>query len=287
MISNALLSVVLLFGGFVWVAPGSAADAKPAWQLTWEKTVAAAKKEGRLNFYVGRYGSETLLNEFRKEFPEIKIVSTNGAGNSLGTRIVAEARAGNIVADLYSGGAVTNFEFLYKGKVLDSIKSALMLPEVLDESKWYGGKHRYNDPEQQHVFIYIANPTSASIYYNTSYGQSQGFQIVLGSSPAQVERQIRLPRADRNWHRAVAAVFLLSSGARAGVFAQAICRSAAGLFERPPPDDRLAGPGKIRACAWAAAIRKRPTSRDCRWMIWTWSIGRKARIFLPAAVLSV
>ena len=53
-----------------------AADNKPAWQADWDKTVAAARKEGRLNFYVGRYGSEKLLNEFRKEFPEIKIVST-------------------------------------------------------------------------------------------------------------------------------------------------------------------------------------------------------------------
>jgi len=176
MIPKALLSFVLLFGGFVWVARGSAADAKPAWQLAWEKTVAAAKKEGRLNFYVGRYGSEPLLNEFRKEFPEIKIVTVNGAGNSLGTRIVAEARAGATVADLYSGGAVTNFEILYKGKVLDSLKAALILPEVLDESKWYGGKHRYNDQEQEHVFIYIANPTSASIYYNTSLVNPKDFK---------------------------------------------------------------------------------------------------------------
>src|SRR5262245_57173345 len=115
-----------------------AADAKPSWQASWENTVAAAKKEGRLNFYVGRYGSEPLLNEFRKEFPEIKIVSTNGTGNSLGTRVVAEGRAGNMLADLYSGGSVTNFEFLYKGKILDSIRSALILPENLDEAKWYG-----------------------------------------------------------------------------------------------------------------------------------------------------
>src|SRR4030095_6785304 len=115
-----------------------AAEAKPASQVTWENTLAAAKKEGRLNFYVGRYGSEPLLNEFRKEFPEIKIFSTNGTGNSLGTRIVAEARAGSVLADLYSGGAVTNFEILYKGKVLGSLKSALILPEILDESKWYG-----------------------------------------------------------------------------------------------------------------------------------------------------
>ena len=72
------------------------------------------EKGGALNFYVGRYGSEKLLNEFRKEFPEIKIVGTNGAGNSLGTRIVSEARAGKVLADLYSGGAVTNYEILYK-----------------------------------------------------------------------------------------------------------------------------------------------------------------------------
>ena len=123
-----------------------AAEANPASQVTWENTLAAAKKEGRLNFYVGRYGSEPLLNEFRKEFPEIKIFSTNGTGNSLGTRIVAEARAGSVLADLYSGGAVTNFEILYKAKVLGSLKSALILPEILDESKWYGGKHCYNDP---------------------------------------------------------------------------------------------------------------------------------------------
>src|SRR5262245_25654322 len=129
---------VLLLGLLISVGTAHAADSKPSWQLMWENTIAAAKKEGRLNFYVGRYGSEPLLNEFRKEFPQIKIVSTNGTGNSLGTRIVAEARAGNVLADLYSGGAVTNFEILYKGKILDSIRSALILPENLDEAKWYG-----------------------------------------------------------------------------------------------------------------------------------------------------
>ena len=102
---NALLSIVLLLCGFIWVSPGSAAEATPASQAAWEKTLAAAKTEGRLNFYVGRYGSEPLLNEFRKEFPEIKLVTVNGAGNTLGTRIIAEMRAGNVLADLFSGGA--------------------------------------------------------------------------------------------------------------------------------------------------------------------------------------
>src|SRR5882724_2389310 len=129
--STAILSLLFLL--FVSSSATLLAEyAQSSWQASWESTVAAAKKEGRLNFYVGRYGSGPLLNEFRKEFPEIKIFSTNGTGNSLGTRIVAEARAGNMLADLYSGGAVTNFEILYKGKALGSLKSALILPEILD-----------------------------------------------------------------------------------------------------------------------------------------------------------
>ena len=146
----------------------NAADVNPAREDIWKKTVAAAKKEGRLNFYVGRYGSEPLLNEFRKEFPEIKLVTVNGTGNSLGTRIIAEVRAGKFVADLFSGGANTNYEILYEGKALDSIKSTLILPEVLDESKWHEGRHRYTDPEQKHIFVYIANPSSSGFYYNTT-----------------------------------------------------------------------------------------------------------------------
>jgi iron(III) transport system substrate-binding protein len=152
------------------------AEAKSGWQAAWEKTVAAAKKEGKLNFYVGRYGSEPLLNEFRKEFPEIKLVTVNGAGNTLGTRIISELRASNVVADLFSGGANTNYEILYEGKALDSIKSLLILPEVLDETKWYEGRHRYTDPEQRHVFIYIANPSSSGFYYNTNLVNSKEFK---------------------------------------------------------------------------------------------------------------
>jgi iron(III) transport system substrate-binding protein len=153
-----------------------AADTKPAWQATWEKTLAAAKKESKLNFYVGRYGTEPLLNEFRKEFPEIQLITVNGTGNSLGTRIIAEMRAGRPVADLFSGGANTNYEILYQGKALDSFKAAVILPEVVDESKWYDGRHRYTDPEQRHIFVYIANPTSSGFYYNTNLASPKEFK---------------------------------------------------------------------------------------------------------------
>src|SRR5215813_5503112 len=175
---KALFNVIMLLYGLLLVPNSSAfaADVKSSWQVIWEKTVAAAKKEGRLNFYVGRYGTEPLLNEFRKEFPEIKLVTVNGTGNSLGTRILTELRAGNVVADLFSGGANTNYDILYQGKALDSIKSTLTLPEVLDETKWYEGKHRYTDPEQRHIFVYIANPSSSGFYYNTNLVNPKEFK---------------------------------------------------------------------------------------------------------------
>ena len=62
------------------------------WKAEWEKTIEAAKKEGRLNLYVGRYGQAPLLEEFKKEYPEIKVVSVNGTGDQIATRLVAEAR---------------------------------------------------------------------------------------------------------------------------------------------------------------------------------------------------
>ena len=172
---NIVMSFVCVVSP-LFAASAGAADGQPAWQVIWEKTVAAAKKEGKLNFYVGRYGTEPLLNEFRKEFPEIQLITVNGTGNSLGTRIIAEIRAGKFVADLFSGGANTNYEVLYQGKALDSIKSTLILPEVLDESKWYEGRHRYTDPEQRHIFVYIANPSSSGFYYNTNLVSSKEFK---------------------------------------------------------------------------------------------------------------
>src|SRR6476659_5634553 len=116
-------------------------EVRADWKSDWEQTVAAARKEGRLSLYVGRYGQAALLDEFKKEYPAIQIVPIHGTSDKLATKIAAETRAGKTSADIYSGGPNSSYSLLYRGKILDSIKSAFILPEVLDESKWYGGKH--------------------------------------------------------------------------------------------------------------------------------------------------
>src|SRR5438046_9856495 len=42
-----------------------------------------------------------------------------------------------------------------------------MLPEVLDESKWWEGKHHYADPESKYIFIFQGNVHGGENAYNT------------------------------------------------------------------------------------------------------------------------
>lgn len=151
-----------------------AAEARPSWHSEWEKTVQAAKKEGQVVVHIYRYGR--LVESFQREYPDIKAVTVTGRGSQLTTRIVAERRAEKYLADVYSGGANGAFNVLYKGKALDPIKPALILPEVTDLSKWYGGEHRYADPDGKYIFAYLANPSSAQLSFNAKMVNSGEFK---------------------------------------------------------------------------------------------------------------
>ncbi|HWP57400.1 MAG TPA: extracellular solute-binding protein [Candidatus Acidoferrales bacterium] len=161
-----------LLGG----ALAAPAAAQSDWKRAWEQTLAAAKKEGQVTIYIYRY--ERVLEEFKKDYPDIKVVSVAGRGSQLTTRIITERRADKFIPDVYSGGANGNLEILYKGKVLDPIKPALILPEVTDESKWYGGEHRYADPEKKYIFAYLASPSSAQLHYNTQLVNPKEFKSI-------------------------------------------------------------------------------------------------------------
>ena len=63
--------------------------------------------------------------------------------------------------------ANTIHDALYKAHVLEPIKPALILPEVLDQTKWYEGEHRYIDPEKRYIFTFVANSQSGQIIYNS------------------------------------------------------------------------------------------------------------------------
>ncbi|HEX2226640.1 MAG TPA: ABC transporter substrate-binding protein, partial [Candidatus Binatia bacterium] len=88
----------------------------------------------------------------------------------------AERRAGKFLADVVSAGGVTTYQQLHVAKVFDPIKPALLLPEITDTSKWYEGKHHYNDPEDQYVFSYVGSATYGSVNYNSQLVDAKEFK---------------------------------------------------------------------------------------------------------------
>src|SRR6266498_912288 len=157
------LCVLLLSG-----TAGFAAEVKPAWQVEWEKTVAAAEKEGQVTPYIFDQGPVTVevVHAFERAFPKIKVNQLRARGSDLGPRIIAERRAGKYLVDVFSGGKGTAHATLYIGKTLEPIKPLLLLPDVVDESKWWQGRHKYVDPEGKYIFVFVGNGGGVNINYN-------------------------------------------------------------------------------------------------------------------------
>lgn len=155
-----------------------AADANPSWQLEWEKVIAGAKREGEVRLW----GDQEITHPdiaaaFNRRYSYIKVVTVSGKVGDLMPRIIAERRAAKYLADLYSGGLGGRafFDFMRAG-VLDPIKPALILPDVVDASKWLNGEHHYADSEKQFVFMYEGSVAGVGLYYNTDLVNPREFK---------------------------------------------------------------------------------------------------------------
>ena len=121
----------------------------------WETTVAAAKKEGKVVVYgIPGVDVDKLFKEhFEVAFPGIKVESV--PDHNATERIVAERRAGKFIADVYLGAASsTEFSSLRAQGIFQSLRPLLVLPEVVDESSWFGGKLWFIDKEEKYSLIY-------------------------------------------------------------------------------------------------------------------------------------
>ena len=160
-VSSLIAGATLVFAASLFAASDS-----NDWRLRWDKTVNAAKKESVVSLYGGEEITHPdIIGEFRKEYPGIKVVTVSGHSEVI-QRIVAERRAGKYLVDLFAYGP-GSARSAYLGGFLDPIPPALILPEVTDMSKWYGGKHHYGDAEGKYIFIYEGTPNSPSLAYNT------------------------------------------------------------------------------------------------------------------------
>ncbi|HEY0724302.1 MAG TPA: extracellular solute-binding protein, partial [Pyrinomonadaceae bacterium] len=104
---------------------------------------------------------------FQKKFPKIKATTVSGRGPELSQRVMSERRADKYAVDLYISGNISPLTVFHKAKILEPVKNLLLLPEVVDTSAWYEGKHNYDDPENRYIFVFEGTPRSGEITYNT------------------------------------------------------------------------------------------------------------------------
>jgi iron(III) transport system substrate-binding protein len=94
---------VWLSRGAVLAAAMTAAVSSPASAQSWDETVAAAKKEGKIVFYnnLQPNGIEPLLQKFRDKYPEIQTEQIRLGSNPLIERFQTEFNAGRHIADVF------------------------------------------------------------------------------------------------------------------------------------------------------------------------------------------
>ncbi len=138
------------------------AVALPAWgqqksrEREWTEVLAAAKKEGKV---VVVTSPDPVMREIAAKFKKsfgIAVEHVAGRSSEIAARLRSERQAGVYTVDVFMGGIQTVATILYREKMLDPLRPAVMLPEVLDPSKWKRGKLWFVDPEG----LYVARPFS-------------------------------------------------------------------------------------------------------------------------------
>ena len=163
-VSATILTWALLFCRVAMSA--QAGDAKQT-DAEWKDVVEASKKEAQLTVYHTRGPFDKLFADFNKRYPAIQFLSASGRGGELISRMMSEKRAGKHLVDVYLGASGTPFDVLYPAKMLEPIPSLLLLPEVRDQSLWFGKRHHYGDPEGKYIFVY-EGVVRSDMAYNTA-----------------------------------------------------------------------------------------------------------------------
>lgn len=140
------------------IAPAALAQSKAPtdWKQDWERTVAAAKKEGELVISgpSGRNWREALM-KFQEAYPEITVKITPSAGRDFWPRLIKEREIGQYLWDLRVGGSDNNTHVLRRQGYFAPIRDLLVLPEVIDDNAWHGGiDGLFNDTDERYLLTF-------------------------------------------------------------------------------------------------------------------------------------
>ncbi|MEK7214292.1 MAG: extracellular solute-binding protein, partial [Chloroflexota bacterium] len=132
-----------------------AASATAAWELEWEDTVAAAKKEGKLALVtLSGAGYRKGVEAFEKTFPGVTVEHTGLASFSAFVPKVAEERKAGIYNwDATDAPALTGLGSLKPAGTFDPVRPLLIRPDIKEDKNWRGGfEYGWLDKEKQFAY---------------------------------------------------------------------------------------------------------------------------------------
>ncbi len=143
------------------------ATGKAAWEEEWDKTMLAARKEGRLVVYTS-VGSDTrvpISQVFDKKFG-ISTEYISARGDEIVTKAANERKSGLYLPDIYLDGSFNSMVYMKPAGMFDPLDNVLLLPEVLNPEVWYGGNLNWVD--SGHYQISILADVSPPLLINTN-----------------------------------------------------------------------------------------------------------------------
>jgi iron(III) transport system substrate-binding protein len=158
------IDVMMAAGVLSVLSPALAICAADVAGPGWEDILKAANAEGEVDVHggPGKLYEEALTEGFRKAFPQIKINFSGLSGRDAIPKIVREREAGIYNWDVYVGGTSSILQNLKPVGAFAPLRSALILPEVLDDAAWLGGLDGgWVDKDKTDIFSFEAMITPA------------------------------------------------------------------------------------------------------------------------------
>ena len=157
-------SSLVCYAPSCFALPSSAAE----WQTDWEKTLAAAKKEGTV--VVGIPASSELRTAISAQVQrKVRYSGRAVVGPRAGERHAHHhgIQRGVRYFDMLVAGGATPLSMVAAGAA-DDFQSYMILPEVKDPKNWWGG-HIWEDnvSSKRHVYAFLCY-TSETLWYNGS-----------------------------------------------------------------------------------------------------------------------
>jgi len=158
--------------------PAAAQD----WKAEWDKTVAAANKEGKVVVVMSPTPGRRnfLLTQWKADFPQIEL-SLTVAPPTFVQQVITERSAGSYLWDVWHSGPNSGHIAVRAG-LIDELLPELILPEVKDEKLWGGWDDAFYDKDRKRILALYNDLQSP--YYNAKKispdkAKAMGLKVLL------------------------------------------------------------------------------------------------------------